>query len=190
MTYTPSEVRQFFDALTEAEKLETGLVVSDRKNTSWKSIVPIVKQYAIEQKSFSLAELKDAGIIPRNTTGQTFTRCVLKALLDDGLVLHEQKGVLKRNASLYHLDGHAMEINFDDNSKFEEPSEKAATYIVKVLLNGSVGRVNILDRMTVKQFPFMKSKYSMKQFEPILRDEAGKEGWKFGSRPYIGIKEE
>jgi len=189
LSFTPAEIRALYDALSEADKMATGLTVNQRKNTTWKDILPAVKEYAIENKSFSLAELKDEGLVPTNTTGQTFDRCVIKALADEGFPLQVQKGVLKRNASLYHLEGHAMEVEFSESSVFSEPSREAAEFVVNILVNGHTGRLNMLDLMTRKQFPFIENKAAVKRFEPLLRDEAGKVGWRFGSRPYIGTKE-
>ncbi|NDG22048.1 MAG: hypothetical protein EB162_05275 [Euryarchaeota archaeon] len=96
--------------------------------------------------------------------------------------------MLKRNAPLYHLEGHAIEeVKFA--SVFDSPSRAAATYVVEVLVNGQTGNLDLRKLMTKKQFPFIADTKSMSVFRPLLYDEAGKHGWRFGSKPFVGTKE-
>lgn len=183
---TPEEVRAMFDSLSDLEKAKTGLIVNTKKNKSWTPIREAVKAYALEKKSFSLRELKEAGIIDEKVTGPDFRKNAVEKID----ILYEQKGVLKKKASLYHIHGHSMNITFGESSTFVEPSREAAIYIVNTLLNGSLGRVSVKDRMTKKQFPFKDSKKAMKDFENTLIDEAGKDGWRATGRPFVLLKEE
>ena len=184
---SPEEVRAMYDALTEGERLATGLMVRPvRKNKCWKPIREQIKAYALEKKSFSLRELKEAGIIDEKVTGPDFRKNAVKKID----ILNEQKGVLPKNASIYHLHGHARRVDVEAEAVFDEPSSEAAIYLVNTVLNGSIGSINIKDKMTPKQFTFMGNKASMKKFEPLVKDEAGKDGWRFGSRPFQATKKE
>ena len=104
-------------------------------------------------------------------------------------MIDTNKRSFKKKASLYHIHGHSMNIT-GESSTFVEPSREAAIYIVNTLLNGSLGRVSVKDRMTKKQFPFNDSKGAMKKFENTLIDEAGKDGWRATGRPFVLLKEE
>lgn len=185
---TPSEVRDAFNRLTESEKIETGLVIKERKNTSWKTIAPKVKAFAIENKRFSLPHLKDAGIVPKKTTKQNFVKCVMPILEKEGFTLIEQKGVLRRNGSLFHIEGHALPVEETAQTFFEEPNREAAKYFVDNILNGKVGQVDIRRLVTKDTFAFGKS--ATNTFSKYVGDEAGKVGWRSGSNHFILIKKE
>lgn len=192
MDFTLEQLSEAYASLTDAEKeafnKANNLVINKRKNHSWKETRTVVRRYIEEHKSFSLDDLKQAGIIPKKTTGQQFRRCVTDKLREGGFDIRTQMGVLKRNAPLYHLEGHEIsEVKF--SSVFESPSREAATYLVEVLVNGQAGNLDFRKPMTKKQFPFMSDKKSMNTFRPLLYDEAGKHGWRFGSKPFVGTKE-
>ncbi len=187
---SPSEVRAAFDRLTEAEKMETGLVVKDRKNTSWKTIAPKVKAFAIENKRFSLPHLKDAGIVSKKTTKQNFVKCVIPILEKEGFTLIEQKGVLPRNGSLFHLEGHALLVEEKAQTFFEKPNREAAKYFTDNILNGKVGQVDIRKLVEKDIFSFANNKSLMSNFSRFVVDESGKVGWRSGSNHYILTKKE
>lgn len=186
----PSEIRAAFDRLTEAEKIETGLVPKDRKNTSWKTIAPKVKSFAIENKRFSLPHLKDAGIVPKKTTKQNFVKCVMPILEKEGFPLIEQKGVLPRNGSLFHLEGHSLLVEEKAQTFFEEPNREAAKYFTDNILNGKDGTVDIRKLVEKDTFSFANNKSLMGNFSRFVVDESGKVGWRSGSNSYILIKKE
>ena len=184
---TPEEVRIAFDRLTAVEKIKTGLVIKDRKNTSWKTIAPKVKAFAIEKKSFSLLDLKKAGVVAKEVTGQNFAKCILPILQKEGFVLLEQKRGAGR-ASLFHLEGHAV-AEKKKGAVFKTPSPEAAQHLVSIL-NGKVGHIDYRKSMADKTFQFKGNRSHMGLFDRLVKDESGKEGWKSGSKPFIIIKEE
>ena len=169
-------------------KLLAHIKLADRKNASWKDIAPRVKAFAIENKRFSINNLKDAGIVPSKTPKQNFVKCCLPILEKEGFTLIEQKGVLPRNGSLFHIEGHALLVEEKAQTFFEEPNREAAKYFVDNILSGKKSPVDI--RGLVEKDTFAFSKLAMKTFSMYVVDEAGKVGWMSGSNNYILIKKE
>lgn len=184
---TPSEVRDAFDGLTESEKIESGLFIKDRKNTSWKTVAPKVKEFALEKKSFFLDDLKKVGIVSKEQTAQAFVRCCIPILLREGFELTEQKQVGPRKTSLFHIKGHAKVIEQKQQTVFVLPDAHAAKFFVKHILNGQSGRVDIRKLATIDIFPFIKNKASLETLRKEIIHEAGS-GWK--SSRFILIKKE
>ena len=172
----------------EQEEVFSHIKLANRKNASWKEIAPKVKAFAIENKRFSIKELKDAGIIPSKTPKQNFVKCVMPILEKEGFALIEQKGVLPRNGSLFHIEGHALLVEEKAQTFFEEANREAAKYFVDNILNGKTGQVDI--RKLVSKDIFAFGKPSMSNFSRFVGDEAGKVGWKTGSNPFILTKKE
>ena len=172
----------------EQEEVFSHIKLANRKNASWKEIAPKVKAFAIENKRFSIKELKDAGIIPSKTPKQNFVKCVMPILEKEGFALIEQKGVLPRNGSLFHIEGHALLVEEKAQTSFEEPNREAAKYFVDNILNGKIGQVDI--RKLVSKDIFTFGKPSMNNFSKLVVDEAGKVGWRSGSNTFILTKKE
>jgi hypothetical protein len=172
----------------DQEEFLSHIKLANRKNASWKDIAPRVKAFAIERKRFSIKELKDAGIIPSKTPKQNFVKCVMPILEKEGFTLIEQKGVLPRNGSLFHIVGHALIVEEKAQTFFEEPNREAAKYFVDNILNGKIGQVDI--RKLVPKDTFAFGKPSMNTFSKYVVDEAGKVGWRSGSNFFILTKKE
>mgnify|MGYP003979715151 CR=1 FL=1 len=174
----------------DQEKMLSHIKLANRKNASWKDIAPRVKAFAIENKSFSINHLKEAGIVPQKTPKQNFVKCCLPILEKEGFTLIEQKGVLSRNGSLFHIEGHALLVEEKAQTFFEEPNREAAKYFVDNILNGKVGQADIRRLADKGTFAFTGSKLAMKTFSMYVVDEAGKVGWMSGSNTYILTKKE
>ena len=174
----------------DQEKMLSHIKLANRKNASWKDIAPRVKAFAIENKSFSINHLKEAGIVPQKTPKQNFVKCCLPILEKEGFTLIEQKGVLPRNGSLFHIVGHALIVEEKAQTFFEEPNREAAKYFVDNILNGKVGQADIRKLADKGTFAFTGSKLAMKTFSMYVVDEAGKVGWMSGSNTYILTKKE
>lgn len=172
----------------DQEKMLSHIKLANRKNASWKEIAPKVKAFAIENKRFSIKNLKEAGIVPQKTPKQNFVKCCLPILEKEGFTLIEQKGVLKRNGSLFHIKGHALLVEEKAQTFFEEPNREAAKYFVDTILNGKDNQVDI--RKLAQKDTFAFDKRAMLTFSKYVGDEAGKVGWKSGSNSYILIKKE
>lgn len=174
----------------DQEEFLSHIKLANRKNASWKDIAPRVKAFAIERKRFSIKELKDAGIIPSKTPKQNFVKCVMPILEKEGFALIEQKGVLPRNGSLFHIEGHALLVEEKTQTFFEEPNREAAKYFTNNILNGKDGTVDIRKLVEKDIFSFANNKSSMGNFSRFVVDESGKVGWRSGSNHYILIKKE
>ncbi len=183
---TPEQVRAFFDALTPDERKQTGLTLVRKKNMSWDKARRDVIAHVKEHGSFHIQELKNLGIIPTNTDSRTFKRCVVDPVREK-VTLHEMKGRLKQNRILYHTPDHDVIPQEQETSKptvFDKPSRAAAKHAVSTVFNGQVGHLNAQKLLDKKSFPFMNNKAKMRKFVPLLNDEAGKAGWRSGSRPF------
>lgn len=174
----------------DQEKMLAHIKLANRKNASWKDIAPKVKAFAIENKRFSLHHLKDAGIVPSKTPKQNFVKCCLPILEKEGFILIEQKGVLPRNGSLFHLEGHSLLVEEKEQTTFNKPDREAAKYFTNNILNGESGQVDIRKLATKDNFTFVDSKRAMNTFSRYVVDEAGKVGWRSGSNHYLLIKKE
>ena len=172
----------------DQEKMLSHIKLANRKNASWKDIAPRVKAFAIENKRFAISQLKEAGIVPQKTTKQNFVTCVIPILDKEGFTLIEQKGVLPRNGSLFHIEGHALLVEEKTQTFFEEPNREAAKYFVDNILNGKTGQVDI--RKLISKGTFAFDKPSMNTFSKYVVDEAGKVGWRSGSNLFILTKKE
>lgn len=174
----------------DQEKLLAHIKLANRKNASWKDIAPRVKAFAIENKRFAIANLKDSGIVPQKTTKQNFVKCIMPILKAEGFTLIEQKGVLPRNGSLFHIEGHALLVEEKAQTFFEEPNREAAQYFTDNILNGKAGQADIRKLVEKNTFSFANSKSAMNRFSRFVVDEAGKVGWRSGSNNYILTKKE
>ena len=98
---TPDEIRDAYFALEESvrKSLDWELV---KRNKSWTSAREQFKAHLEQNGSASLAEARELGIVPQKTTSASFVKCVVKPLQASGFTIVEQKGVLPRNAVLYH----------------------------------------------------------------------------------------
>lgn len=172
----------------DREEFRSRMKSLDRKNASWKDIAPRVKAFAIERKRFSINDLKDEGIVPSKTPKQNFVKCCLPILEKEGFSLIEQKGVLPRNGSLFHIEGHALLVEEKTQTFFEEPNREAAKYFVDNILNGETGQVDMRKLATKDAFAF--NKRAMNTFSKYVVDEAGKVGWRSGSNLFILTKKE
>ena len=175
----------------DREEFRSRMKSLDRKNASWKDIAPKVKAFAIENKRFSINDLKDEGIVPSKTPKQNFVKCCLPILEKEGFILVEQKGVLPRNGSLFHIEGHALLVKEKAQTFFEEPTREAAKYFAESILKGKSGRVNIVASLKGENFAFVKNTQKVRQFRPLVADEGGKYGWRSDSNhKYLTKKEE
>ena len=175
----------------DQEEFLSHIKLANRKNASWKDIAPRVKAFAIERKRFSIKELKDAGIIPSKTPKQNFVKCVMPILEKEGFTLIEQKGVLPRNGSLFHIVGHALIVEEKAQTFFEEPNREAAKYFVDSILKDKNGRVNIVTSLKDENFGFVNNTQKVRQFRLLVADEGGKSGWRSDSNhKYLTKKEE
>jgi hypothetical protein len=109
----------------------------------------------------------------------------------EGFTLIEQKGVLPRNGSLFHIVGHALIVEGKAQTFFEEPNREAAKYFVDSILKDKNGRVNIVTSLKDENFGFVNNTQKVRQFRLLVADEGGKSGWRSDSNhKYLTKKEE
>lgn len=175
----------------DQEKMLSHIKLANRKNASWKEIAPKVKAFAIEKKRFSINDLKDAGIVQPKTPKQNFVKCLMPILEKEGFTLIEQKGVLPRNGSLFHIKGHALLVEEKGQTFFEEPNREAAKFFADSILKDKNGRVNIVTSLKDENFGFVNNTQKVRQFRLLVADEGGKSGWRSDSNhKYLTKKEE
>ena len=184
---TPDEIRDAYFALEESvrKSLNWELV---KRNKSWSSARNQFKAHLEQNGSASLAEARELGIVPQKTTSASFVKCVVKPLQASGFTIVEQKGVLPRNAVLYHTPGNEGKADIT-KQVFEEPNREGALFVVNNLINGHTGRIDVSKLLTVDQFPFLNDTQSKRKFEVLLTDEAEKQNCAKTSKPFVFIRE-
>jgi len=188
MTLTPSDIRASFDALSDEDKIATGLIPA-KTNTSWAPIREAVEKHLKKKKSFSLQDLRNEGIVPIGTKSRALKLCVIEPLRNKGVKISEQKGVLPRNATLFHSPGKGKKVEAPKKTVFTYPDKETAKYVAEHLINGQIGSINVRNLMDKKQFPFITQAKSRKKFEPLLIDEAEKLGCKQTGTPFVFVRE-
>lgn len=188
MTMSPDEIRAAFNALSSEDQKATGLVPA-KVNKSWDTVRSAVEAHLKKNDSFSLQDLRDEGIVDKGVKSRALMLCVIEPLRKKGVEIVEQKGVLPRNATLFHVPGKSKEIEADEKTVFDKPSKAAACFVATHLINGQVGTIDVRKIMTKKQFPFMTNRKLSNKFKPMLIDEAEKIGCKQTNRPFVFVKE-
>lgn len=173
-------VRMLYASLGEGAKAKAH-PQKTKKNISWAETILVVKKRLVEEKQVSYPALKKEGLVPANSRGQTFERCVIAPLIEGhGMNIIGVKGHLPRNQTLWCLGDNVPEV-VDENPVFNEPTREAAARVT-ALANGLKGQVDFKKLVSKDQFAFATNNAKMKAFRNLVADEAGKEGWMFGTR--------
>ena len=188
MSMTPDEVRSAFDALSDEDKLATGLLVS-KQNKSWESNRSAVKAHLLKHGTIYLAHARELDLVPSDTKSRVFVKCVIEPLIKSGMVIEEQRGILPRGAVIYHLPGEASPITPTKKTVFATPTKDAAVYIVNEYINGFSGNINVRKSLTEKQFPFLSDKKSARTLNRLIIDNLPK-GCGATSRLFVYVKED
>ena len=176
MSLSPDDLRSLYDDMSIEDQAAFKKNIN-KTNKSWSKEKDAVKSYLDSNGSISLAEARDTGLVPIKMVSSTFVKCVINPLVKDGYKITEQRGVLPRNAILYHTPGNAGKGDLT-KAVFDEPNEEAAKFVVAILMNGFTGKsIDARQLMGKKQFPFISIPSKLKSFKPRLFDEAGKHGW-------------
>ena len=183
----PQKIKEAYDSLSDSVKASLGWKLV-KQNKSWVAERNAVKAHLEQHNSIYLAEARELGLVPKDTIIDQFKKSIIQPLIKEGFEIELQRGVLPRNAVLYHTPGNAQVVT-STTVIFDEPTQEAAMVVVTKYINGFTGSINVQSELLKsKQFPFMDKNSQRKIFNRLIIDNLPK-GCKGTSRPFVYLSE-